>query len=72
MVSLRNLTGSIPTSTVFEDAPAKAYVGNSGLCGDAEGLSPCYTDSRKKKHSNEKTSDNNISLLHFTRDDAEG
>jgi serine/threonine protein kinase len=50
--SYNNLTGSIPTSLVFKDAPVKAYVGNSGLCGDAEGLSPCYTDSKKKKHSN--------------------
>jgi hypothetical protein len=29
--SCNNLTG-----TIFEDALAKAYVGNSGLCGDAE------------------------------------
>jgi hypothetical protein len=56
--SYNNLTGPIPTSTAFEDAPAEAYVGNPGLCGHAEGLTPCSPDSRKKKHSN-----TNITLL---------
>ncbi|KAG6724427.1 hypothetical protein I3842_03G259000 [Carya illinoinensis] len=58
MVSLRSidfsynkLAGQIPTSKVFKEAPTKAYVGNSGLCGSA-GLKPCYTDSKKQKHSN--------------------
>jgi hypothetical protein len=50
--SYNKLIGQIPTSKAFEEAPAKAYVGNSGLCGNAEGLTPCYTDSKKKRHSN--------------------
>ncbi|XP_042973807.1 MDIS1-interacting receptor like kinase 2-like isoform X2 [Carya illinoinensis] len=60
MVSLRNssidfsynkLAGQIPTSKVFEEAPEIAYVGNSGLCGNAEGLNSCYADPKKKKDS---------------------
>ncbi|XP_059431795.1 MDIS1-interacting receptor like kinase 2-like [Corylus avellana] len=47
--SYNNLTGPVPSSTIFKDAPAKAYVGNSSLCGDAEGLTLC---SKKKKHYN--------------------
>jgi hypothetical protein len=50
--SYNNLIGPISTSFVFKDAPATAYVGNSGLCGDVKGLTHCYIDSRKKKHSN--------------------
>ncbi|KAG6724417.1 hypothetical protein I3842_03G258300 [Carya illinoinensis] len=60
MVSLRNssidfsynkLAGQIPTGKVFEEAPASAYVGNSGLCGNAEGLNSCYAVPKKKKDS---------------------
>ena len=50
--SYNKLTGQIPVSKVFEEAPAEAYVGNSGLCGNAEGLPTCYIDSKRKKHSN--------------------
>ena len=39
--SVNNLTGTIPTGNIFQQAPAKAFVGNSGLCGKAEGLTPC-------------------------------
>nr|POE57328.1 mdis1-interacting receptor like kinase 2 [Quercus suber] len=50
--SYNKLTGQIPVSKVFEEAPAEAYVGNSGLCGNAEGLPTCHIDSERKKHSN--------------------
>ncbi|KAM4077451.1 hypothetical protein ACJW30_12G138700 [Castanea mollissima] len=49
--SYNKLTVQIPVSKVFEEAPAEAYVRNSGLCGNA-GLPTCYTDSKRKKHSN--------------------
>jgi len=38
--SYNNLMGPIPTGNIFQQAPAKAFVGNSGLCGKAEGFSP--------------------------------
>ncbi|KAL4596579.1 hypothetical protein ACB092_12G172700 [Castanea dentata] len=50
--SYNKLTGQIPVSKVFEEAPAEAYVRNSGFCGNAEGLPTSYTDSKRKKHSN--------------------
>ena len=49
--SYNELTGSIPTGDVFKRA---IYTGNSGLCGDAEGLSPCSSSSPSSK-SNNKT-----------------
>lgn len=39
--SYNRLTGSIPSGNVFQNASASAYVGNSGLCGDVQGLTPC-------------------------------
>ncbi|WVZ08523.1 hypothetical protein V8G54_021869 [Vigna mungo] len=36
--SYNKLSGSIPTGRVFETATAEAYAGNSGLCGEIEGL----------------------------------
>ena len=38
--SYNNLTGPIPTGNIFQQAPAKAFVGNSGLRGKAERFSP--------------------------------
>ncbi|KAJ9697022.1 hypothetical protein PVL29_008986 [Vitis rotundifolia] len=49
--SYNELTGPIPTGNVFKRA---IYTGNSGLCGDAEGLSPCSSSSPSSK-SNNKT-----------------
>ncbi|KAJ7972603.1 putative Receptor protein kinase [Quillaja saponaria] len=42
-----NISGPIPSGTVFHQE--KAYVGNSGLCGDAPGLTPC-NQRRSKGH----------------------
>ena len=52
--SFNNLTGPIPTGKVFQSASANAFEGNSGLCGDAQGLSPCSSSSNDKS-SNKKT-----------------
>ncbi|RVW53660.1 MDIS1-interacting receptor like kinase 2 [Vitis vinifera] len=49
--SYNELTGPIPTGDIFKRA---IYTGNSGLCGDAEGLSPCSSSSPNSK-SNHKT-----------------
>ena len=49
--SYNDLTGQIPTADVFKNA---IYTGNSGLCGDAEGLSPCSSSTPSRK-SNNKT-----------------
>nr|AMM42960.1 LRR-RLK [Vernicia montana] len=59
MVSLRSidfsynkLTGPIPTGGMFRNASAKAFVGNSDLCGEVEGLSPCNPLTSNGKSSN--------------------
>ncbi|KAI8523109.1 hypothetical protein RHMOL_Rhmol13G0048700 [Rhododendron molle] len=51
MVSLRSidfsnkeLSGPIPSGKIFQNASG-AYLGNSGLCGNAEGLSRCNANS---------------------------
>ncbi|KAK0580545.1 hypothetical protein LWI29_003123 [Acer saccharum] len=56
MISLRfidfsynELTGQIPSSSIFRNASENAFVGNSGLCGDAAGLIPCNQASRPGK-----------------------
>eukprot|EP00261_Vitis_vinifera_P035165 XP_019076408.1 PREDICTED: probable leucine-rich repeat receptor-like protein kinase At1g35710 isoform X2 [Vitis vinifera] len=49
--SYNELTGPIPTGNIFKRA---IYTGNSGLCGNAEGLSPCSSSSPSSK-SNHKT-----------------
>ncbi|QCD97769.1 LRR receptor-like serine/threonine-protein kinase FLS2 [Vigna unguiculata] len=36
--SYNKLSGSIPTGRVFQTATAEAYAGNSGLCGEINGL----------------------------------
>ncbi|XP_034690256.1 MDIS1-interacting receptor like kinase 2-like isoform X3 [Vitis riparia] len=46
--SYNQLTGQIPSSNIFKKA---AYTGNSGLCGYAEGLNPCYSTSPSSKPS---------------------
>ncbi|KAF7804610.1 MDIS1-interacting receptor like kinase 2-like [Senna tora] len=45
--SYNNLTGPIPTggNGIFQQAAAETYVGNSGLCGKANGLIACSTES---------------------------
>ncbi|KAG5514643.1 hypothetical protein RHGRI_035892 [Rhododendron griersonianum] len=55
MVSLRSidfsyneLSGPIPLGNIFQNASG-AYLGNSGLCGNAEGLSPCNANSSSGK-----------------------
>ncbi|CAL0309783.1 unnamed protein product [Lupinus luteus] len=39
--SFNNLTGPVPTDGIFQRTTGEAYVGNSGLCGEAKGLTPC-------------------------------
>ncbi|XP_019429968.1 PREDICTED: MDIS1-interacting receptor like kinase 2-like [Lupinus angustifolius] len=39
--SFNNLTGPVPTDGIFQTTTAEAYVGNSGLCGEAKGLIHC-------------------------------
>jgi hypothetical protein len=51
--SYNELTGRIPTGSIFKNASARSFVGNSGLCG--EGLSQCpTTDSSKTLKDNKK------------------
>ena len=50
--SYNNLTGETPTGKIFQQVPAKSYVGNSGLCGKVEGLTPCSPVSLPHKSSN--------------------
>ncbi|XP_058068249.1 probable leucine-rich repeat receptor-like protein kinase At1g35710 [Magnolia sinica] len=51
--SYNDLGGPIPISKTFQKAPAKAFIENKGLCGEAQGLKPCnapstsYGDARK-------------------------
>ncbi|KAL5550600.1 hypothetical protein UlMin_000776 [Ulmus minor] len=47
--SYNNLTGPIPTGTIFQSASANALVGNTGLCGNATGLTPCRKSTKKSK-----------------------
>ncbi|CAM8991447.1 unnamed protein product [Rhodiola kirilowii] len=39
--SYNNLSGPIPSGKIFQEASDKVYAGNSGLCGNAEGLPSC-------------------------------
>ncbi|PIN23422.1 Serine/threonine protein kinase [Handroanthus impetiginosus] len=62
MISLINfdfshnkLSGPIPSGGRFSRGPAKAFIGNSGLCGAAEGLSPCEATSSRSKPQNNET-----------------
>jgi Leucine-rich repeat (LRR) protein len=53
--SYNDLTGPIPTGSVFQNASARSFIGNSGLCGNVEGLSQCpTTDNRKSSKHNKK------------------
>ncbi|CAA3030419.1 Probable LRR receptor-like serine/threonine-protein kinase At4g08850 [Olea europaea subsp. europaea] len=59
MVSLRFMDfsfnyflGPIPTGDPFRKAPAKAFIENSGLCGNANGLSLCDEVSSTSKSQN--------------------
>ncbi|XP_062025276.1 MDIS1-interacting receptor like kinase 2-like [Rosa rugosa] len=50
--SYNNLTGPIPTGGIFQKKlPNNAFIGNSGLYGETEGLTPCTAGPKK---SNEK------------------
>ncbi|KAL6214491.1 hypothetical protein ACLB2K_013925 [Fragaria x ananassa] len=44
--SYNNLTGPIPTGGIFEKKLPNAFVGNDGLCGEKEGLTPCTLDQK--------------------------
>ncbi|KAJ7977192.1 putative Receptor protein kinase [Quillaja saponaria] len=50
--SYNKLTGPIPTGTVFQQE--QAYVGNSGLCGDAKGFTSCSQISSTRKSNGHK------------------
>uniref|UniRef100_A0A6M2EE45 non-specific serine/threonine protein kinase n=1 Tax=Populus davidiana TaxID=266767 RepID=A0A6M2EE45_9ROSI len=53
--SYNELTGPIPTGSVFQNASARSFIGNSGLCGNVEGLSQCpTTDNGKSSKHNKK------------------
>ncbi|GFZ17661.1 hypothetical protein Acr_26g0009310 [Actinidia rufa] len=43
------LSGPIPAGSIFQKAPAEAFLRNSGLCGNAEGLSHCNAASTNGK-----------------------
>lgn len=62
MISLRSidfsynkLSGPIPDTPVFQQAPESAFIGNSGLCGNAQGLSRCDLSTVRKKSSKSNT-----------------
>ncbi|XP_030541452.2 MDIS1-interacting receptor like kinase 2-like [Rhodamnia argentea] len=40
-ISHNEFEGPIPNTTAFQDAAKEALQGNSGLCGNVEGLEPC-------------------------------
>ncbi|GMN74388.1 hypothetical protein TIFTF001_055415, partial [Ficus carica] len=45
--SWNNLTGAVPTGSTFRNVSANAFVGNSGMCGNIVGLTPCEKPKRK-------------------------
>ncbi|PRQ25747.1 putative non-specific serine/threonine protein kinase [Rosa chinensis] len=48
--SYNNLTGPIPTGGIFQKKlPHNAFIGNSGLCGEIEGLTPCTSGPKNSK-----------------------
>ncbi|KAF8023544.1 hypothetical protein BT93_F0908 [Corymbia citriodora subsp. variegata] len=40
-ISYNKFEGPIPNTTAFQNATKEAFQGNSGLCGNVEGLEPC-------------------------------
>ncbi|XVF46275.1 hypothetical protein PTKIN_Ptkin03bG0014800 [Pterospermum kingtungense] len=50
--SYNELTGPIPSGYhgMFENASENVFVGNSGLCGDAQGLAPCISPTKRKRN----------------------
>uniref|UniRef100_A0A5B6YKQ3 non-specific serine/threonine protein kinase n=1 Tax=Davidia involucrata TaxID=16924 RepID=A0A5B6YKQ3_DAVIN len=48
-VSYNELSGPIPSGGIFQQARANDFVKNSGLCGNAAGLSPCNATSASGK-----------------------
>ncbi|XP_040365700.1 MDIS1-interacting receptor like kinase 2 isoform X1 [Rosa chinensis] len=46
--SYNNLTGPIPTGGIFQKKhPNNAFIGNSGLCGETEEITPCISGPKK-------------------------
>jgi hypothetical protein len=52
--SYNNLSGEIPTGKSFRDDSPYAYVGNTGLCGDFQGLISCYTNTNNNSDNHRK------------------
>ncbi|KAM3355998.1 MDIS1-interacting receptor like kinase 2 [Capsicum galapagoense] len=54
--SYNKFSGPIPTDGVFQGATSRSFLGNSGLCGNVEGLSSCNLDTpnEKSKNKNQK------------------
>ncbi|KAF8018056.1 hypothetical protein BT93_H3073 [Corymbia citriodora subsp. variegata] len=49
-LSYNELTGAVPGGRLFQQALGSAFTGNSGLCGNVTGLSPCGTSSKSTNH----------------------
>ncbi|KAL6269753.1 hypothetical protein ACE6H2_026664 [Prunus campanulata] len=58
--SYNNLTGPIPTGGALRKVPANAFVGNDGLCGDTEGLTPCNSNRGKSNKINKDLLDQRL------------
>ncbi|ONH93175.1 hypothetical protein PRUPE_8G217300 [Prunus persica] len=56
--SYNNLTGPISTCGIFPKAPANAFIGNSGMIRDLQGVTECNPSVR-----NSKTSKDNYNIL---------
>lgn len=48
--SYNQLTGEVPSGNVFQNSSAEAYIGNLGLCGDAQGIPSCGRSSSPPGH----------------------
>ncbi|KAL3753096.1 hypothetical protein ACJRO7_000488 [Eucalyptus globulus] len=49
-LSYNELTGAVPSGRLFQQAPGSVFIGNSGLCGNVTGLSPCVTSGKSTNH----------------------
>lgn len=47
-LSYNSLEGPLPNGKAFNGAPWDAFVGNLGLCGSKQGLSPCNSTTRQR------------------------
>ncbi|KAF5740421.1 hypothetical protein HS088_TW11G00490 [Tripterygium wilfordii] len=52
--SFNNLSGPIPNNKAFQGAPAEAFQGNKGLCGNVSGLQACQLLHKENKHGSKK------------------